>query len=201
MWRSVASNALTILLVLGFVAGGGLMVTRSQYSAAGPLAQAICLKVDRGSNMRRVSQDLENRGAVSSGMLFRVGADYAEKTGALKAGSFLVPAGASMEQILDIVTQGGRSTCGTEVVYRVGITRAAVQVRALDPATGRYRQQLSFDPSADAVPAEYANLRDDTGTRFRIALAEGVTSWQIVEELRQVDVLTGDVADVPPEGS
>ena len=29
----------------------------------------------------------------------------------------------SMEEITDIVTRGGASTCGTEVVYRIGVNR------------------------------------------------------------------------------
>lgn len=201
MWRSVASNALTVLLVLGFVGGGGLLMAQARYTASGPLEQAICVKVDRGSTMRRVSEDLEAKGAITSGPLFRIGADYADKSQSLKAGSFRVPAGASMDEIVDIVTRGGRSTCGTEVVYRVGITRATVQVRALDPATNRFEEQASFNPAEGAAPEAYTAVRDDAGTRFRIALAEGVTSWQIVQELNQIDVLTGEVADIPPEGA
>ncbi|KKN32381.1 hypothetical protein LCGC14_0814280, partial [marine sediment metagenome] len=37
-------------------------------------------------------------------------------------------------------------------------------------------------------------------TRFRIAMAEGVTSWQVVEGLKAIDMLTGTVSDVPAEG-
>ena len=40
-----------------------------------------------------------------------------------------------MQEIVDIVTRGGASTCGTEVVYRIGVTRAEAQVRELDPVT------------------------------------------------------------------
>jgi UPF0755 protein len=36
---------------------------------------------------------------------------------------------------------------------------------------------------------------------LRLALAEGVTSWQVVEALKAVDFLTGEVDQVPPEGS
>jgi len=71
MWRNIASNALTIFVVLLFVAGGVILWGQRQYHAPGPLAQAICLKVERGSNMARVSRDLEKQGAISSGALFR----------------------------------------------------------------------------------------------------------------------------------
>ena len=38
-------------------------------------------------------------------------------------------------------------------------------------------------------------------TRFRVALAEGVTSWQVTESLKGMDVLDGTVEDIPAEGA
>jgi len=70
MWRNIASNALTIFVVLLFVIGGVILWGQRQYHAPGPLSQAICLKVERGSNMARVSRDLEETGAISSGAIF-----------------------------------------------------------------------------------------------------------------------------------
>ena len=201
MWRSIASNALSFFVVAIFLAGGVLLWSQKEFSAPGPLTQAICLKVDRGSNFSRVSKDLEERGAVSSGFLFRVGADYSDKTDDLKAGSFLVSEGASMAEIVDIVTRGGASTCGTEVVYRIGVTRVSAEVRELDPTTQRFVEKAKFNPAEDAAPAEYKRVREQGDTRYRIALAEGVTSWQVVEELKALDVLEGTVDELPIEGS
>ncbi|ETX29260.1 endolytic transglycosylase MltG [Roseivivax isoporae] len=201
MWKSIASNALTFLVVAVFLLGGALIWAQNTYSDEGPLAEAICLDVPRGSNMSLVSENLAEQGAVSSPMLFRLGAEYSDKTQDLKAGSFLVPERASMAEIVDIVTRGGASTCGTEIIYRIGVNAAEVEVRELDPATGRFVEVVEFDPAADAaLPEDYVSRRDDADTRFRVALAEGVTSWQVVEELKSVDVLEGEV-EVPVEGS
>jgi UPF0755 protein len=200
MWRSIASNALTFLVVALFLFGGALLWGQSEYNAQGPLDAPICLEVPRGTNMRAVSEDLVGDEAVSSALILRLGADYTDKTRALKAGSYLVPEGASMAEIVDIVTRGGASTCGTEVVYRIGITRATVQVREIDPASGRYVERASFDPGEGDTPDVYAQVKQAGDTRYRVALAEGVTSWQVVEELKQIDVLEGEI-DVPPEGS
>lgn len=200
MWRHIASNAVTFLIVALFLLGGMILWGQGQYRNAGPLDQAICLKVERGSNMGTVSRDLDAEGAVSSAAIFRIGADYEDKTGSLKAGSFLVPENASMEEIVSIITRGGASTCGTEVVYRIGVTRATVQVRQLDPATNRFVEKASFDPAEEEAPEIYTQLRGESDTRYRIALAEGVTSWQVIEELKSVDLLEGDVDAVPAEG-
>ncbi len=200
MWRHIASNAVTFLIVALFLLGGLILWGQGQYRSAGPLEQAICLKVESGSTMSRVSDDLDAQGAISSGSIFRIGADYEDKTGSLKAGSFLVPENASMEEIVSIITRGGASTCGTEVVYRIGVTRATVLVRQLDPTTNRFVEKARFDPAEEDVPADYTRVRGEADTRYRIALAEGVTSWQVVEALKSVDVLEGAVETVPDEG-
>ena len=151
--------------------------------------------------MRRVSEDLAAEGAVSSSAIFRIGAEYEDKNDQLKAGSFLVPPETSMQEIVDIVTRGGASTCGTEIVYRVGVNNISVQVRELDPATNRFVERAEFTPGEDDVPAVFTEKRAQDDTRYRIAMAEGVTSWQVTEALKGMDFLEGEVENVPAEGS
>lgn len=200
MWRHIASNALTFFIVLLFLGAGGISFAVKKYSAAGPLEQAICLQVKGGANMRSVALDLQSQGAVGSANVLRIGADYADKTGQLKAGSFLVPERASMEQIVDIITRGGANTCGTEVVFRIGVTRSDVLVRELDPATSRFIEVAKFDPTVDETPVEYTTTVADADTLFRLAVAEGVTSWQVVDAMSRIDLLEVDTTDVPAEG-
>ncbi|MBO6776732.1 MAG: endolytic transglycosylase MltG [Marinibacterium sp.] len=201
MWRSLASNMLTILMVGLFLMAGIVLWGQTQYKAEGPLAEAICVRVERGTNLSRVSRSLEDQGAVTSGAILRIGADYTEKASQLKAGSYLVSPGASMEEIVDVITRGGASTCGTEIVYRVGVTRVIAEVRELDPATNRFVERAEFNPVTDEAPEVYTEKVAEQDTRFRIALAEGVTSWQVVEALKAVDVMTGGVEDIPAEGT
>lgn len=201
MWRHVAANALTFLVVGLFLLGGVIMWGKAQYDAPGPLTQAVCVQVKSGSNMRRVGQNLADQGAVSSASIFRIGADYEEKTGQLKAGSFLVEPEATMKEIVDVITRGGASTCGTEIVYRIGVNRVSVQVRELDPVTNRFAELAQFTQGTDEVPAEYTETRDQSDVRFRIAMAEGVTSWQVVNAIAGMDIMEGAVAETPAEGS
>ena len=201
MWRHIASNALTFLLLAMFLLGGVILWGKGQYEAEGPLSDAICVEVPRGTNFDRVSKSLVDQGAVTSGPILRIGANYAEKTDQLKAGSYLVEPRASMEQIVDVVTRGGASTCGTEVVYRVGVSRVSVQVRELDPATSKFVERAEFEQTVEDIPEIYTEVKAKPDTRFRVAVAEGVTSWQVTEALRSMDVLEGEVGDVPAEGS
>uniref|UniRef100_UPI002FDAF202 endolytic transglycosylase MltG n=1 Tax=Yoonia sp. TaxID=2212373 RepID=UPI002FDAF202 len=167
----------------------------------GPLSQAICLEVPSGGSFAGVSQDLLERGAINSAFIFEAGADYSEKSGLLKAGRFRVPEAATMEEIVDIVTRGGRNTCGAEVIYRVGINRTLVDVRELDPATNQFAEIASFIIVEEEPPAEYLALKDDGSASFRVVIAEGATSWQILNALSQLDILVADIDVVPPEGS
>ncbi len=200
MWRHIASNGLTLLIIglvmVAAVIGWGV----NSYRSAGPLEAGICLRVAPGSTMRGVSADLAAQNAVSSEQLFRIGADYTDKAADLKAGSFLIPERASMEQIVDIITRGGRSTCGTEIVYRVGVTTRTIEVRELDPVTGQFDVGAEFAPGEGSTPEIYDTVRERDDTRYRVAVAEGVTSWQVADALRAADFLNGEVEEIPVEG-
>ena len=200
MWRSLASNMLTILAVGLFLVAGVVIWGQSQYTAQGPLEESICLRVEHGSNMTRVSRELAKQGAITSAPIFRVGADYTDKSARLKAGSFLVRPGASMQDIADQITRGGASTCGTEILYRVGVTRIETQVRELDPETEQFVVREEFDPTTGDLPDLFVKRRGERDTRYRVTLAEGVTSWQVTEALNLMGVLQGQV-NSPPEGT
>lgn len=203
MWRHLASNTITFLIVGLAGAAGVIAWGVNEYSGDGPLEAAICLRVEPGTNMRSVSARLEEQGAIGSAPIFRIGAEYSEKAGQLKAGSHLIPEQASMEQIVDIVTRGGASTCGTEILYKIGVNAVLAEVRELDPASSEFTELAEFDPTAEGVeiPEAYTEMRGRADTRYRIAMAEGVTSWQVVQALNALDTLEGDVEEIPAEGS
>ncbi len=201
MWKSLAANGFTLLILALIAMAGVIAWAQNQYTAEGPLTDPICLRVESGATMRRVGADLHAQGAVTNASIFRIGADYTDKSAQLKAGSFLVPEGASMREIVDIVTRGGRSTCGTEVVYRIGVTGREIEVRELDPVTERFESRTEFDPAEQTDDPVYIEVRAEADTRYRISVAEGVTSWQIVESLKLADFLEGEMAEVPPEGT
>ncbi|MCA8884727.1 MAG: endolytic transglycosylase MltG [Rhodobacteraceae bacterium] len=200
MWRSVASNALTLLVVVLAGIGVAVAAARATYQAEGPLAEAICLSVPRGATMRTVSEDLGAKGAVKFPALLRVGAGYEEKAQALKAGNFLIPPKASMAQMVDLITRSGQSTCGSEIILRVGVAETDIRVRELDPATGQYDEIADFD-QAGPEPAAYTDLLAQGFARTRVTVVEGVTSWQVTEAVNKAGFLSGAPVDTQPEGS
>ena len=201
MWRGIASNALTLFILLLIVAFGLIAWGRQAYTGPGPLVEPICFKVEKGASLSQVSRALEEDGAVSDARIFRIGADYSQQATDLKFGSYLLPPNASMEQVLAALTAGGQSTCGREVNFRISVAAAEVVLRELDPASNRYVEVVKFDPATDAAPTEYLDAAQAPDIRWRVTLAEGVTSWQVVDALKRADFLEGALEAVPPEGS
>jgi UPF0755 protein len=201
MWRSIASNALTLFIVLLIAMAALVAWGRNEFFAAGPLAEPICLEVERGASLSAVSRNLEERGAITDARIFRIGAEYSDRADDLKFGSYMVPASASMSEVLEAITASGRSTCGRDLNYRIGVTTADVVLSELDLASNSYTEVVRFDAGADPLPSEYLEVSDDPALVFRITVAEGVTSWQIVDALKKADFLQGPLETVPPEGS
>ena len=202
MLRSIASNFLTFLLVALVLVAALIAWGQGKFVDQGPSAKAICLKVPRGGSIAGLAGELHAMGAISNAMIFRLGAEYKGRAEHVKAGSFLIPEGASMQDIVAEVTGNGQSTCGVEVVYRISISGQDVRVRELNVATGEFAVTAEFDPMSESdVPTSYTAALNDVATRFRIVVAEGVTSWQVVEALKVSDLLEGQVGEVPEEGS
>ncbi|WP_405405424.1 endolytic transglycosylase MltG [Paracoccus sp. Ld10] len=201
MWRNIASNCLTLAIVLLVAAAAAVAWAKREFSGPGPSAIAQCVQISPGASLNAVSNQLAAQGAISNAYIFRAGADYMDKARDLKFGSFLMPPQASMEQIVQTVTAGGPSTCGTEVIVRVGVRENTVLLRDTNQQTGAYEEMARWNPGQGERPAPIVQAQDRADVRLSLVMAEGVTSWQVVEALRAANFMTGDVAEIPAEGS
>jgi UPF0755 protein len=64
-----------------------------------------------------------------------------------------------------------------------------------------YAEVARFTPADDTAPEAYLRVIGQGDTRIRIAIVEGTTSWQVLEALKAIDILTGDIAQLPAEGA
>ncbi|MDQ7263395.1 endolytic transglycosylase MltG [Paracoccus sp. PS-1] len=200
IWRHIASNFLTLLIVILIAVAAAIAWGKHEYTKPGPSAVAACVRVAPGASLNAVSQQLAEQGVVSNAYVFRAGADYAGKSRDLKYGSYLMPPGASMEEIVRVITAGGPSTCGTEVVFRIGVRENSVILRDMDAETGVFAEQAKYNPASEPAPEVIVAAEAKPDARLRISVAEGVTSWQVVEGLKQAGFLGGEVAKLPDEG-
>jgi UPF0755 protein len=129
------------VIALAGVVGWG----QRQWAADGPLEQAIFFEVPRGATLRAVSESLEEAGAVSSAMIFRLGTEYADRSGDLRFGSYEIPAGASMDTVLEIVTAGGPSSFRYAATYVLRIDGTGeLRLRERVPGTGEIVELANF---------------------------------------------------------
>ena len=201
MRNSLASNAFTVVIVLILFFSALIGWVQSEYKASGGLEMPICFKVGSGENIESVSKSLKIEKLIGNPLIFRLGANYTEKSLHLKAGSFLIQENSSMREIVELITGVGQNTCGKEVLYQAGINSHKVILRELNPETKKYEEILKFDLKKNFKPDQYKNILNEKGVRYRIVFAEGITSWQIVEALKASDFLTGEIASLPSEGS
>lgn len=105
--------------------------------------------------------------------------------------------------IVDLPRGAGLSRVASELK-----ARGAIRNEALFRIGARYMNQataLRFGEYAIPAGASMADilaiLVSGRSILYRITIPEGLTSFQVVERLRQLDFLTGEVAEIPPEGS
>ncbi|CTQ50918.1 endolytic transglycosylase MltG [Jannaschia donghaensis] len=203
MWKHIAANALTLGVVVIACLAAIIQIGKSRWAEPGPLTEATFFEVPRGASMRVVTEDLVEAGIVSSGSIFRIGTNYAERGGDLKFGTYEIPAGATMPEVLDIVTAGGPSVFPYSVTYLVRQRGPEVRVRERIPGQEEAIEIATYEPGVDEVPEEYTALIErGVPITWRVSVAPGLTSWDVVEALKAVDFLEGgDDLPVPPEGS
>jgi len=141
-------NALLTLLILGIVVvGGAFYWGLSQFYAEGPREQETAFLIERGSGLNTIASRLEEQGFISNALLFRGASMMTRRNANILPGQYLIPANASMADILEIITE----------------TR----------------------------PQE-----------FFVNVIPGETSWQVAERMNDPgQSLTGELAELPPEGS
>jgi UPF0755 protein len=201
MWKHIAANGMSFLIVALIAAAAGLGWGQQQWTGEGPLETAAFFEVEQGDTLRRVSERLEEVGAIRSATVFRVGVRAADRSGDLRFGNYEIPAGANMADVLEIVTAGGPSSFrfrATYVLRNSGIGQLRLSER--DPTTGEIEEIARF-AYEEGVPEEYASLvASETPMQYRLVIPEGLTSWQVVQGLLTADFLGGEVVDIPPEG-
>lgn len=143
----VSLNFLVTVIIVALVAIGGVgLYAKVQFDQAGPLATERVVPVTTGEGLAEIAESLEENGIISNRWVFRAAVAFYGNQSRLQAGEYLIPAQASMREIMDLMVEGDT------LVYA-------------------------------------------------ITIPEGLTSEQIVARLMANEILTGDIAEIPPEGT
>ncbi len=140
-------NGLLTLLILGIaIVVGVALWGASQFYGDGPTTEEATFRVESGNGLQTVAARLTEQGLIANEYVFQIGGRLMERQGQIKAGDFRIPAGASMSEILRVLTETN--------------------------------------------PIRYA-----------VTIPEGWTSWEVLQRLDANSDLTGNISELPAEGS
>ncbi len=97
---------ITVIVVTVLAVGGGIFFAKSQFDGATALDSARTFSVARGSGLNTIADDLVKDGLIDTKWLFVFGVWLSNQTSSLKAGEYLIPAHASMRDIMDTMVTG-----------------------------------------------------------------------------------------------
>ncbi len=158
-------------LVLGVIAlGAVLYVGKTMFEAPGPVAADRTVVVPSGQGVRAIADLLEREGLIERNWLFLAGIAAHKQTPNLKAGEYLIPASASMRDIMDILVEGRAIL--HRMTFPEGLTsERMIEIVNADPV-------LIGDPVTE-VPAE-GKLMPET-----YSVPRGTTRQDLVDLMRR----------------
>lgn len=116
------------------------------------------IEVPRGANMRQMARILDERGFIEDELVFLALVYYEQKMNALKFGEYALPAGSSMREILDIITEG--QAIALNVTFPEGWTSFQI-VERLNETEGLTGQITERPSEGSLAPNTYQYLRDE----------------------------------------
>lgn len=150
--RFVLRAFLFLVLIAAAVGGYGAWHVWSEFEGPGPQAEAdateTIVNLPRGTGLNRIAETLEEQGVIGNSLIFRAGVMYYGKAGALKAGEYAIPSGASPRQIMEILIEG------KAIVYKLTLPEGLTTAMALDLVA----KHPSLQGELTRVPAEGALL-------------------------------------------
>lgn len=166
MWKGLVSLLFLVAILAMAIGGGGWAWLQSQATAPGPLTEETTFTVAPGDTLVGVASAMQADGLIADGRVMRLRARIDGTEGAIKAGTFAIPAGASTAEILDLLVGG-------EVIqHRITLPegRTTAQLLRLIEADPNLTGELPAEP-----PAEGSLLPDtylfDAGTERSALIA------------------------------
>jgi UPF0755 protein len=150
VWKNIRGRLLLILFVVVTVFNLTNMAVRENFYGPGPLAAPTVFDIPPGSDAV-VAQTLSDGGAIASVPMFRVAAFLTRGGGPVRAGEFLVPAHASLADILELLRHG--QEVQHQVTIPPGLT--AVQIAALLNAAPEMSDATAAPPEGSVFPDTY----------------------------------------------
>ncbi|MBL4864342.1 MAG: endolytic transglycosylase MltG [Rhodobiaceae bacterium] len=135
-----------MVAVAGALMAGLFFYARGEFRGPGQTATDQTFLLARGTGLNATAAQLEATDLISNALIFRLALQLSGEAGSLKAGEYLIPAAASMEDVAAILAEG-------------------------------------------------------KSIQHRLTIAEGLTSWEVIQLIAADPVLIGETPDIPAEGA
>ena len=200
--RAVPSEIITFLLIITLAIAGLLFYSQTKFSAAGPLERAVYFSIDKGDHIGRITSKLHGEGIISSKLVFQIGAYLEQKQNQLKFGLFEIPAQASMAEVLEVITKTNPGLTKYAIQLILSGKGNLIRVRERLPGeNGNYTEIYAEKFEGALAPEIQHILENDDLYQLSVTVVEGLTSWQIVNAMKDAPFLVGSIDDIPEEGS
>jgi UPF0755 protein len=153
-------NFLMTIVVVGVLGtGAAVFFGKMQFERPGGLDQALPVTIDRGTDLAGIADLLQKAGAISSKWIFIAGVWLSSQQSNLKAGEYLIPARASMREIMDSMV-GGRG-----ILYSITIPEGLTSQQIVDLLNEDdvlAGEITEIPPEGTLLPETYKFSRGDT---------------------------------------
>ena len=175
----VFRSLLVSFLVAVLIVAVGIYYAGREFDRPGPLTGVGAVVVERGMNAEDIANRLKEHGVVAHAYGFIVAAAYARLHGwSLKAGEYEFPAGASLRQVLTMITEGKALT------YRLTLPEGMTTAQILEriAASGVLVEAAPENlPEGVLLPDTYTYTRGTTRTELVQRMQEA--QQQLLDEL------------------
>ncbi|GAB6053477.1 hypothetical protein JCM17960_22970 [Magnetospira thiophila] len=166
---------LTLLMMVGAAFGGLYAWGYARFVEPGPLSSDRTILIAKGSGVAAIARQLQDLGILNNPQVFQVAVRLTGDGQGLRAGEYLIPASASIRDVLDILRQG--KTLARRFTIAEGLTSDSVldQLAAVEGLLGPLPHRVA---EGDLLPEtyyfSYGDQRADVVERMRQAMREAL---------------------------
>ncbi|WP_455479781.1 endolytic transglycosylase MltG [Bartonella sp. B23] len=161
---------LMLIVVIIFATSIPLYIGKSIFEGKGIAEREQVILISPGTGIREIALLLEKRGLIRSSDVFVYGVGYHQKTIHLKAGEYLIPAYASMQDIMNILVKG------KSIEYTFTVPEGLTVQQVFDRLASN---EILIGDLPKILPPE-GSLMTDT-----VRFVRGTTRKEIINRLRE----------------
>ena len=157
--KSILSGIAGLILLAAIVAGAGAWLAWREATRPGPLAESAVVLLKPGASVAGIAAELQNAGAIRDRKIFVAAVRLRDEAGALKAGEYAIPAGASVIEIIDLLV------AGKSILHRLTAPegKTTKQILALIAADDALAGEITLAPAeGELLPETYSFTRGQT---------------------------------------